>query len=72
MGAVLLGLQFINYMGSYCCRSVSMKRLKQSDIVKKSMQFIMNERDNKVIKDSMHDVPESLIPDRYKLILVPQ
>jgi len=25
-----------------------------------------------VIKDSMCDVPECIIPDRYKLILVPQ
>jgi len=36
------------------------------------MKYAINERDNMVIKDSMYNVPESLIPDRYKLILVPQ
>jgi hypothetical protein len=46
--------------------------MKQSDLISKSFKKAISERDAKVIKNSMYEVPESLIPDRYKLILVPQ
>lgn len=59
-------------MSGNCCRSASMTKMKKSDLVKSSFKMAIAERDNKVIKNSMHDVPESLIPDRYKFVLVPQ